>query len=520
MDTAILFPAASLNAAGVKSLPAAVPGGESAKTQVGAFSQSMRFFSGEQKEENKTAPAGEEQETTLLSVPLLVNVPLMQNLPEEAPEELSADNSFVGAVKQADSALEALYSKAAALTELKSQPVKGLETARPDAALSAADKIPAKLPTAEFAASVQPQTAPLYQNAPKNPVDGRELFGDKLTVITRSYAAPKALPAETLLPVQTEETPPLKDMSAQTEENSLLKDVAARAEEKLPLKDLTAQAEEKPPLKDVAMRAEKTPLLPDAPAKISEETGKSAARNTGEPVDAVKNVLTERPAAVPLNAESGGQSGRDGLSQKREGPDFTSKDFSLSLREKSAAEEPLPQPHNAISLTADGPGRDFAAQKLEFSAKELPLDDAKALADHLVEQASLTQRPGSSELVIRLRPQSLGELTVRIVAENGGVVSAAFHSNNSEVRGILQESLPAIRQELSNSGLKVHDVGVYAGLGEFHSFTRQDRYRQDEAAVRTGKPLKLSDDERELLDELQTARGENRSTQGGVDYRI
>ena len=166
--------------------------------------------------------------------------------------------------------------------------------------------------------------------------------------------------------------------------------------------------------------------------------------------------------------------------------------------------------------------KDMALKKISFSEQIVKIEDTKELVDKMVEQARLTQKPGMSEMVIRLRPQNLGEMTIRIIAESGGAITASFHSNNAEVRGILQESLPNIKQELSNSGLKVNDVGVYAGLGDFSSFAgHEQRSAQENIVSRMGAVNGRSREEQELLDEFQQARnGENQNNDGGVDYRV
>lgn len=162
--------------------------------------------------------------------------------------------------------------------------------------------------------------------------------------------------------------------------------------------------------------------------------------------------------------------------------------------------------------------KESSIQKIDSPKQPIALSDTQEIVDNLVEQAKLTQKPGSSEMIIRLRPQHLGEMTVRIMTESSGAVTASFHSNNPEVRAIIQESLPAIRQELSNTGLKVNDVGVYAGLNE-QNFGQQNKNQNQYDQVVEGT-RKLSKEEQLLLEELQALHGENQSSAGGVDYRI
>ena len=69
-------------------------------------------------------------------------------------------------------------------------------------------------------------------------------------------------------------------------------------------------------------------------------------------------------------------------------------------------------------------------------------------------------------MVIKLNPEHLGNLTLKISVSANGAVNASFHSDNAQVRTIIENSLVQLRQELNNQGLKVENVQVYAGLSE------------------------------------------------------
>lgn len=265
-----------------------------------------------------------------------------------------------------------------------------------------------------------------------------------------------------------------------------------------------------------AVKSEVVVKVPDG--EVKETSGK------GENLSAQAVTKIADDAAVKTGTGSNEQSANDGSNKQQE---------SVLMKEPYLKEQPGPQQGAAsekkVSLdeklaeptvTVQTVARDFAPQKIVINQPVVNANDPREIADKMVEQARLMQKPGMSEMVIRLRPQHLGDMTIRIVAENGGAITASFHSNNSEVRGILQDMLPAMKQELSNSGLKVNDVGVYAGLGDFQSFA-QHRDQAGEA----GKTFKVSSvrrskEEQELFDELQAKGNENQSNDGGVDYRV
>ncbi|MBP2635814.1 MAG: Flagellar hook-length control protein FliK [Firmicutes bacterium] len=144
--------------------------------------------------------------------------------------------------------------------------------------------------------------------------------------------------------------------------------------------------------------------------------------------------------------------------------------------------------------------------------------DAYHVVDQIVEQTKIITKQQNTEMIMKLKPEHLGELTLKVVVENGAV-NASFHSNNPEVRSLIEASLPQLKQELASTGLKVDNVSVYAGLGQFQPNQEQDRSSQQQLAKFTNK--KSADDFIEAVEgELAGATLSGNGSQSGVDYRI
>jgi len=139
---------------------------------------------------------------------------------------------------------------------------------------------------------------------------------------------------------------------------------------------------------------------------------------------------------------------------------------------------------------------------------------ADMIASQIVDQARLVTGNKNTEMIIQLKPEHLGELTFKVTVENG-VVSASFHSNNPDVRSMVESSLAQLKQDLSNQGLKIDNVGVYSGLGQFFSNEQQSGgYQQPTVKVQNKKT------EEEFMDVLESSDSVNRVTDAsGIDYR-
>ncbi len=113
--------------------------------------------------------------------------------------------------------------------------------------------------------------------------------------------------------------------------------------------------------------------------------------------------------------------------------------------------------------------------------------DPYNVMQQVVEQARLIRTDANTEMVIRLNPEHLGELTLRVAVTAGGAVNATFHTENAQVRGLLESSMIQLKQELQQQGLKVNNVDVQSGLSEdffAQSQAGQQGYQQPQQSAR------------------------------------
>lgn len=136
----------------------------------------------------------------------------------------------------------------------------------------------------------------------------------------------------------------------------------------------------------------------------------------------------------------------------------------------------------------------------------------------IVEQAKLIKTTENSQMVIKLSPEHLGEMVLKVSVSSNGSVNASFHSNNAEVRTIIENSLVQLRQELQAQGLKVDNVGVYAGLGDSLGQGSQANQQQQAGSQNKHRQVNMADFE----DEVSSIAPVNTDViaDDGIDYRI
>ncbi|MBR1397065.1 MAG: flagellar hook-length control protein FliK [Selenomonadaceae bacterium] len=148
------------------------------------------------------------------------------------------------------------------------------------------------------------------------------------------------------------------------------------------------------------------------------------------------------------------------------------------------------------------------------------------ITGQIVEHAKMIKTAQNTEMVIHLKPEHLGELTLRVSVTSNGSVNASFHSDNAQVRAIIENTLVHLKNELSNQGLKVDSVQVYAGLSDGGMMNSkgqqawQQQNRQGSNSRQSGGRVgfnKLNDD----VEAVSSASPVNQSsTEDGVDYRV
>lgn len=169
------------------------------------------------------------------------------------------------------------------------------------------------------------------------------------------------------------------------------------------------------------------------------------------------------------------------------------------------------QPIQAALLQHAAPKMQTEAVVAATNAASTAPADPHGVFDQMVAQARMIRLPDSTEMVIRLRPEHLGELVLKVAVDAAGTVNATFHSSNAEVRAVLEANLQQFRQEMQQQGVRVQGAAVYAGLGDALPQQQQGQQGKTPQGKNTGV---LAEEKLEPV-ELSLDTGD-----AAVDYRI
>jgi hypothetical protein len=86
------------------------------------------------------------------------------------------------------------------------------------------------------------------------------------------------------------------------------------------------------------------------------------------------------------------------------------------------------------------------------------------LIDQLVRSVRLLQHDKATEVLVQLKPDFLGRLSVRILVDKHGM-TIEIKAGNEAVRQVMQDSLADLQQRLSEKGIAFDQLSVFADTG-------------------------------------------------------
>ena len=277
------------------------------------------------------------------------------------------------------------------------------------------------------------------------------------------------------------------------------------------------------------------PILKAQTGNLPAAQGKNAAELIGENLIVDEGVDAANPLTVlaqrtmrhdMMQGDTAGQDAQQGqLMQNGQQP--VRADVGAAFEIPTRGTETTPQPAQPIAAQTGLTQAQEVVSPAPTQETQRPQPDYE-IPRQIVEQARLLRTLTDTQMVIRLRPEHLGELTLRVAVGADGAVQASFHSDNAHVRNVIENSLVQLRQELNNQGIKIDRVGVYAGLadGQMPQSQGQEAWQQSSGQQSGSQQVYTHGDADDYLDEIDglaplTAEETGGSVRSdGVDYRV
>lgn len=244
-----------------------------------------------------------------------------------------------------------------------------------------------------------------------------------------------------------------------------------------------------------------------------------------EPKD--KNVV--KLNVIDLTAKQGTDGSSDFLSAGRNMQQsiFSAKDGTLAAGQKEAPN----QTGDTFAFPSFVSTMKDAAQNISSAAPQSAqqqnnAQDSYDIAGQIIKNAQLIKANENSQMTINLQPEHLGELSLKISVAADGLVNASFHSDNAQVRNLLQSTIVQLRQDLQDQGIKVDNINVYSGLSDLLSNGQNNNGKfsdkeQKKSSYRIGQLIEAAGQMDNFSTVAASTDTQNQKiTSNGIDYRI
>ncbi|HCC07153.1 MAG TPA: hypothetical protein DEP72_03170 [Clostridiales bacterium] len=116
--------------------------------------------------------------------------------------------------------------------------------------------------------------------------------------------------------------------------------------------------------------------------------------------------------------------------------------------------------------------------------KQTKTVDPQNLMKQILENAKMTLSAEKSEIIIKLKPENLGKITMSVVTEEG-MLKAKFVAETQKVKETIEANLDDLKQSLKDKGLNLDAVEV--SVRQDNSNQQQNLYKEEQAKSKTYK---------------------------------
>ena len=197
-----------------------------------------------------------------------------------------------------------------------------------------------------------------------------------------------------------------------------------------------------------------------------------AVIGSADPVDAFVTAFT---GALARGDEAGTQRHAADLA-----PDVATADptQTATASPQPIASFALPTAHDAVAIAPPNPPALPQAQHA----------DANAVVDQMLRGLSIRTTDGQSEVRLRLVPEQLGDISIKLTV-SGGSVDASITAHTADAQNALAGAQPQLAKSLADAGLKLQSFSVGLAGGDFadpHDQSRSDDRSTKPALRRIG----------------------------------
>jgi flagellar hook-length control protein FliK len=197
----------------------------------------------------------------------------------------------------------------------------------------------------------------------------------------------------------------------------------------------------------------------------TEETGnanktQNSVKATEQPVNEEKSEVVDNVNKVETKGQTKEQTKEDTKDdQKQQGSNSTG----LQSADSKADQIILPKTGdtNATQFNPNSVSQPEKADEVIKSVKDISVQKHEII-NQVVEKAKVILTPDKSEMVMDLKPDNLGKLSLKVVTERG-IVVAKFVAESQQVKEVLESNMQLLKDSLEKQGMSIQGFSVSVG---------------------------------------------------------
>ncbi|MDP4092147.1 MAG: flagellar hook-length control protein FliK [Bacillota bacterium] len=204
------------------------------------------------------------------------------------------------------------------------------------------------------------------------------------------------------------------------------------------------------------------------------------------------------PEVKPDNAQQNNAQDTDAQGTDAQNADKKSENLAIKNNDKadaSKAVEPAKQESSLGNATAKvGTATDTTqinslsqvqnqnqVQDVVKLVKETPISKSE-IVNQVIEKAKVLTTGDKSEMVVDLKPDNLGKVSLKVVTERG-MVMAKFVAESQQVKEVLESNMQLLKDALEKQGLSVQGFSVSVGQNSSQGFSENQRFQPEKSSI-------------------------------------
>ncbi len=206
---------------------------------------------------------------------------------------------------------------------------------------------------------------------------------------------------------------------------------------------------------------------------IAQKLNKSIRKNSGEAKHYIdKGGRNEEKLILSLIPKEQPNKEEDLLSKKDILPQF--KKNTYKSKENGIDLEKIIQLNETIKLNYK-----YTDNIKQAKNNFIPSDNKENVINQVIEKAKILLTEDKSEMILQLKPENLGKLTLKVVTERG-ILLAKFVAENRQVKELIESNFAQLRESLQDQGLNIEGLSVSIQNDDIrqHEFEQSKQYKR------------------------------------------